>query len=320
MLLDYRRKEHIPLMNRYKKVRGINLINQYLPHLNPLEQMYVIDSEEDWAKIEQEFPIDKVTARCDCPLGVNGKLPDGQTFHRDNVRGYIRDVKSAVADGVVILQQMKKGYNERLHTQGGVNLDVVMGEAIRMEYVGPSFDCRELCKGKASHEAWCIPWDEVPFLKESSIGKYKMGEISQVGYKASAEERCSFLMGTFLKEYLMEKHKIDNMQQVDHELSPEEKQALFEAYVAKKKEILAVMPDSYKGVKRQILRDVIAQVIFPLYDQRETLARNGLKHFGVEMNVVEDGTLVPLELSVGDRFIQKDREKKTLLSKLTEER
>lgn len=248
MILDYRRKEHIPLMNRYKKVKGINLINQYLPHLNPLEKMYVIDSEEDWEKIEHEFPIDKVTARCDCPLGVNGKLPDGQTFHRDNVRGYIRDVKSAVPDGVVILQQMK------------------------------------------------------------------------TGYKASAEERCSFLMGTFLKEYLIGKHKIDSMSQVDSNLSPQDKQALFEAYVTKKKQILAVMPNGYKGVKRQILRDVIVQVIFPLYDQRETLARNGLKHFGVEMNVIQDGTLVPLELAIGARFIQKGSEKKTLLSKLTEER
>lgn len=168
--------------------------------------------------------------------------------------------------------------------------------------------------------AWCIPWDEVPFLKESSIGKYKIGEISQAGYKASAEERCSFLMGTFLKEYLIGKHKIDSMSQVDSNLSPQDKQALFEAYVTKKKQILAVMPNGYKGVKRQILRDVIDQVIFPLYDQREMLARNGLKHFGVEMNVIQDGTLVPLELSIGARFIQKGSEKKTLLSKLTEER
>lgn len=30
------------------------------------------------------------------------------------------------------------------------------------------------------------------------------------------------------------------------------------------------------------------------------------------MNVVEDGTLVPLELSIGDRFVQKGSEKKTL--------
>ena len=28
-----------------------------------------------------------MTARCDCPKGVNGKLPSGQTFNRDRVNG-----------------------------------------------------------------------------------------------------------------------------------------------------------------------------------------------------------------------------------------
>jgi len=287
MLLDYRIKEHIPLMNRYKKVKGINLINTYLPHLNPLDKMYVIDSEEDWNKIENEFPLDKTTARCDSLIGVNGKLPDGQTFHRDRVRDYIKEVRSASPDGVVILQQMKPGYNERIHTQGGVNIDVVIGDAIRLEYVGPSFDCRELCKGKASHEAWYVPWDEVPFLEESSSGKYKIGETSHKGYVDSAKERCAFLLA---------------------------------AYPDKKDEIFTSMPPRYKGIKRQILRDIIEQVIFPLYDKREMLARNGLRHFGVELNVIEDGTLVPLELAVGDRFSEIETNKKTLFSKLVEER
>ena len=279
MILDYKKREHIPFLNKYKKVKGITLIRKYLPHLDPLEKMYVIDSEEDWEKVYDEFPVDKVTARCDCLVGVNGQLLDGQTFLRDNVSGYIKELKAAVPDGVVILQQMKPGYNERIYTQGGVNIDVVIGECIRLEYVGPSFDCRELCKGKASHEAWYIPWNEVPFLKESSMGKYKVGEILEAGYKASAEERCSFLMETFLKEYLMKHHQIDDVEQVDSKLTANERQALVDAYEAKTKEILAVMPHRYKGINRQILRDVISQVIFPLYDQRGTLLRDGLYFF-----------------------------------------
>lgn len=55
------------------------------------------------------------------------------------------------------------------------------------------------------------------------------------------------------------------------------------------------------------------------FQQFRILVRNGLKHFGVEMNVVEEGTLVPLELSIGDRSVQKGIEEKTLLNKLTEE-
>lgn len=39
---------------------------------------------------------------------------------------------------------MKKGTNERIYTQGAVCLDVKIGDYVYMDYVGPSFDCREI--------------------------------------------------------------------------------------------------------------------------------------------------------------------------------
>ena len=48
------------------------------------------------------------------------------------------------------------------------------------------------------------------------------------------------------------------------------------------------------------------QVIFPLWLQHEQLLRDGLGSFGVEVNVVEDGTLVPMEIEVPDRFKNKN--------------
>lgn len=150
-----------------------------MPQLTPLNKMYVIDSLEDWEQVESEFPVTMMTARCDCSKGVNGKLPSGQTFNRDRVKEYIQEVKSAVPNAVIILQDMKKGTNERIHTQGGVCLNVKIGDYVYMDYVGPSFDCREMCLGKATHESWSIPWSEVPFMKDSAITKYKTSEISQ---------------------------------------------------------------------------------------------------------------------------------------------
>lgn len=157
MILDLSKKQHVPLINQYKKCKGIALLDKYLPQLTPLNKMYVIDSLEDWEQVESEFPVTMMTARCDCPKGENGKLPSGQTFNRDRVKGYIQDVKSAVPNAVIILQDMKKGTNERIHTQGAVCLDVKIGDYVYMDYVGPSFDCREMCLGKATHESWNIP-------------------------------------------------------------------------------------------------------------------------------------------------------------------
>ena len=273
MILDLSKKEHLPMINMYKKCKGIALVDKYLPKLSPLNKMYVINSLEDWEKVEHEFPVQMMTARCDCPKGVNGKLPNGQTFNRDRVRGYIEEVKSAVPDAVIILEDMKSGSNERIHTQGGVNLDIQIGDYVYIDYVGPGFDCRELCTGKAAHETWNIPWNEVPFLKDSAITKYKTSEISQEEYVETAKERILFLI---------------------------------KAFPDRKEEILQTMPKRYNGISRQIFRDVREQVIFPLWLQHEQLLRDGLGSFGVEVNVVEDGTLVPMEIEVPDRFKNKN--------------
>ena len=274
MILDLSKKEHLPMINMYKKCKGIALVDKYLPKLSPLNKMYVINSLEDWEKVEHEFPVQMMTARCDCPKGVNGKLPNGQTFNRDRVRGYIEEVKSAVPDAVIILEDMKSGSNERIHTQGGVNLDIQIGDHVYIDYVGPGFDCRELCTGKAAHETWNIPWNEVPFLKDSAITKYKTSEISQEEYVETAKERILFLI---------------------------------KAFPDRKEEILQTMPKRYNGISRQIFRDVREQVIFPLWLQHEQLLRDGLGSFGVEVNVVEDGTLVPMEIEVPDRFKNKNK-------------
>ena len=269
MILDLAKKEHLPMINMYKKCKGIALVDKYLPSLSPVNRMCVIDSLEDWERIENEFPAHMMTARCDCPKGVNGKLPSGQTFDRDRVRGYIEEVKSAVPNAVIILEDMKAGTNERIHSQGGVNLDIQIGDHIYMDYVGPSFDCRELCIGKAVHESWSIPWEEVPFMKESAIKKYKTIEISQREYVETAKDRIMFLVKAF----------------------PDRKDEIFEA-----------MPKRYSGISMQLFRDVREQIIFPLWIQHSQLSRDGLNHFGVEINVAEDGTLVPMEIEVPERF------------------
>lgn len=275
MILDLNRKEHLPMINTYKKCKGIALVDKYLPKLSPLNKMYVINSMEDWEKVENEFPIQMMTARCDCPKGINGKLPNGQTFNRNRVRGYIEEVKSAVPDAVIILEDMKSGSNERIHTQGGVNLDIQIGDHVYMDYVGPGFDCRELCIGKAVHETWNIPWEEVPFMKDSAIQKYKTMEVSQREYIETAKERALFLI---------------------------------KAFPDRKDEILETIPKRYNGISRQIFRDVREQVIFPLWLQHEQLSKDGLRSFGVEVNIVEDGTLVPMEIQVPDRFKEKENQ------------
>lgn len=269
MILDISKKEHLPMINVYKKCSGTALIDKYLPDLSPINKMYVINTEEEWEQVKEEFPLFTMTVRCDCPRGVEGRLPEGQTFHRDRVNQYIKDVKKLVPDAVIILEDLKPGTNERIHTKGGANLDIKIGEYIYIDYAGPSFDCGILSRGKGSHESWVIPWEEVPFIDDTFIRKYKVGEINQTQYWETAKVRIDFLI---------------------------------DAYPDKKDEILATMPKSYKGIEKRVFRDLRDNVIFPLYIKQEELLRDGMDHFGVELNIVQDGSMVPFEISVSSRF------------------
>ncbi|MCI8362002.1 MAG: hypothetical protein HFJ41_02490 [Clostridia bacterium] len=269
MILDIRNKEHLPIINMYKKCKGITLVEKYLPKLSQLNKMYVIDCIEDWEKVEHEFPTDMMTVRCDCLEGINGKLPSGQTFSRNRVEEYIKEVKEKVPNAIIILEDMKKGSNERIHTQGGITLDIKIGDYIYIDYVGQGFDARELCEGKAVHESWNIPWEEVAFMEDTAIKKYKIAEVNTKEYIETAKERMQFLTNAF----------------------PD-----------KKNEIVESMPKKYNGISMQIFRDVRDQVIFPLWIIHEQLLRDGLDNFVVEINIVEDGTLVPMEIAVSERF------------------
>lgn len=78
---------------------------------------------------------------------------------------------------------------------------------------------------------------------------------------------------------------------------------LIKAFPDRKDEILETIPKRYNGISRQIFRDVREQVIFPSWLQHEQLSKDGLRSFGVE-----DGTLVPMEIQVPDRFKEKENQ------------
>ena len=133
MILDISKKEHIPIINMYKKCKGISLVDKYLPELSPLNKMYIINSEEEWEQVKNDFPENMMTVRCDCSRGIEGKLLEGQTFHRDRVNQYIRDVKKIVPDAVIILEDLKKNHKLVITLEDGL-LDGGFGANIASYY------------------------------------------------------------------------------------------------------------------------------------------------------------------------------------------
>lgn len=262
-------EKNIQDLKKYKKAQGIFLIKKYLKNLNPIKKMYVIDSIDDWLKVEDEFPEQMMTIRCDCPRGIEAKIPQGQTFERNRVINYINNTKKEIPDCVFILQDMIEGTNERIHTQGACNLFINVGKEIDMDYVGPGFDCGEISKGIAVHETWIIPWEEGMLLNAMSINLFKSNQINQINYEGTLKRRQDFLINS---------------------------------YPDKKEEILNTIPNEYKNIKISTLTNIINNLIKPICEEELLLKKDKITDFGVETNIISNGRIVPFEIALSERF------------------
>ena len=97
MVLDFHKKEHIPMISLYKKSSGIALVQKYLPHINPCEHLFIIDSIDDWNKIKKYFTRELLTMRSDSKKAEElAKCPHALSSTVNDVPNYIEKVKNAV--------------------------------------------------------------------------------------------------------------------------------------------------------------------------------------------------------------------------------
>ena len=89
---------------------------------------------------------------------------------------------------------------------------------------------------------------------------------------------------------------------------------LISEYPDKKDEIIETMPKKYRAIKPEILRKVYNEVVLKLWIQKQEMKKDGLNKCGVEINVVEDGRLIPFELYRPERFKVYSKERNDKLS------
>lgn len=280
MILDINNESDFVTINRLQKTRGVCLIKKYLPNIFAHEKIIIINNDDEWEQIKDEFP-EMVTVRTDSIAGTQIPAIGGTTCPKENVPLYMKKAREKVETPYFICTQLTKGAGERIHTQGGFVVDVEIDGNVRIGYTGPSFDCRELTKGKAEHETWVIPWEEIPFVKESQLSKYRINIIDDAAYPDTAIERMAFLISE---------------------------------YPDKKDEIIETMPKKYRAIKPEILRKVYNEVVLKLWIQKQEMKKDGLNKCGVEINVVEDGRLIPFELYRPERFKVYSKERNDKLS------
>lgn len=276
MILDMNNPEHTIHFNRLQKGRGIKLISKYLPNLLVHKQVYSINTLEEWQQIKHRLP-EIVTIRTDNLAGMPIPETGGITRNKENVEQYFEETRKKEQNPYFLCMEFEEGTNERVDTAGGFVIDANICGMVYIGHTGMCFDCRELTKGKAEHETWKIAWDEISCMTSKNHRRFHVQTISQEVYRATTIERMKFL----IKEY------------------PE-----------RKDEIIEKMPKKYQEVEPRIMDNLIEEVLIPLALRKQELLQDGLDKFDVELNILKNGRLVPMEICRPERFrvYKKDKE------------
>lgn len=95
MLYRMDKKEDIMYIAQYGKAYGTVLLQKLLPKINKTKNLFVLDSYEEFKKIENELP-EVFTCRADAKTGEKATLRvEGNFVKKENVEEYIRRVKQS---------------------------------------------------------------------------------------------------------------------------------------------------------------------------------------------------------------------------------
>lgn len=275
-LEQYRVQNTLPINNpknlKYGKVKGMYLLKKYLPKINLISNVTIINSIEEWDKIKGQL-ADRIMVRTDNPIGEKTVRIEGASGKKEDVPMILEEIKLQNPNAVILLIQGAMPTYPRYKNLGGFTISFDMNESINMNLVGKGFDGRELTRGIVTHESYTIPWDEILWVKDKySLLKNKFvskSKINNEDYLNSREERIKFLIEAI-----------------------KENQSFVQENV----------PLKYKEIEDDIIKQLLDEVVLPLYTKSEDLHYDGLKHFKVQGNISPERKLIPFEIFTPERI------------------
>ena len=143
-----------------------------------------------------------------------------------------------------------------------------------IDYVGRGWDGSFLSHGTACHETYVIPWEEVLFFKDTNRNKYRKQIISEYAYKELRKARIEDLNTN-------------------------------ENYSMSLEECERIVPNTYTGIKSEYLRQVINQVIIPMYTKEDL--QKYYKEY-VPIVQIENGKVLVPEIILPERLKYKEND------------
>ena len=271
MLYEMKQKDDIKNIMKYGKAYGAFLLHYLLHDICDINNFYVFDSARDYEKIKDKLP-ERFILRADAKVGEKPTLGvRGMAASKENVEGYIADVKAHNPDGVVLLVDTDtESANKTI--DGSFNVYFEWGKKIFIDYLGQGFDVGGITKGEDNHEMWVIDWEDILFVTSNNMNQYRTYLISDEAYKQSAKRK---------RNAIVNKNKMT--------IEEAEK----------------IIPDTYKPMPCYVKQDILDKIILQIYEKKDELQKLGLRSFGVQ-GMIRGGKLFPVEINRRERFVELD--------------
>lgn len=272
-MLDGNKLNDIKEISRYGKAKGYLLAKRY--KLPTYSNFFIIESEDevqtllDTYKNQRDFCMRSDTAIGNIPIGVGG-----QNGNRETIFEYVRRIKQKANElgtkGVAIVYWNNGRFCPTYETDGCFYLNYRTKEKLIIDYIGKGWDGSYLSHGSACHETYVIPWEDILFLSDKNRMQYRIKVVGQSEYNELRIVRINELRRKGISREEVEKS----------------------------------IPCKYNGIKNDYFRQVVNQVIIPMYDSKD-LQRHYKEYIPIAQ--IENGKVLVPEVILPERLKYKEK-------------
>ena len=270
-MLNANKVTDIKEISKYGKAKGFLLAKRY--NLPTFSNFFIIENEVevqallDTYKNQNDFCMRSDAKIGDVPIGVGG-----QNGNRKTIFDFIKKVRKKSnelgSSGVAIIYWNEGDFCPTYEIEGSFYLDYRTQKELLIDYIGKGWDGSYLSHGSACHETYAIPWEDILFLNDNNIRKYRRQVVSQSAYEDLRTIRINELVKCGVSREVAEKS----------------------------------IPRVYNGINNEYFRQVINRVVVPMYDSRE-LQRYYKEYIPIVQ--IENGKVIVPEVILPERLKEK---------------
>lgn len=271
-MLNANKVTDINEISKYGKAKGFLLAKKY--KLPTFSNFFIIESEDEVQellniyKAQNDFCMRSDAKIGDAPIGIGG-----QNGNRETILEYIRKVRQKSneldSSGVAIIYWNDGDFCPTYEIEGNFYLDYRTQKELLIDYVGKGWDGSYLSHGSACHETYAIPWQDILFLDNNNRRQYRKKVVDQSEYDDLRARRIYDLAKKGISSEIAE----------------------------------SSIPCKYNGIKNEYFRQIVNQVIIPMYDSKE-LQRYYKEYIPIVQ--IENGKLIVPEVILPERLKTKE--------------